>query len=73
MSVHGMDLSSNMISIGLQRRRGGKFHGVDFEIANVLTRDYPPASFDVIYSRDVILHIEDKKKLFQDMFVSMYM
>ena len=70
MHVHGLDLSSNMISIALDRRREGHYEGVDFEIANVMTRNYEPNSFDVAYSRDVILHITDKRKLFTDIFVS---
>ena len=68
--IHGLDLSSNMISIAIDRRRSGGFHGVDFEISNILTREFPENSFDLAYSRDVILHIPDKKKLFQDIFVS---
>ncbi|OQV16202.1 Phosphoethanolamine N-methyltransferase 1 [Hypsibius exemplaris] len=66
--VYGIDLSSNMISIGIDRRRTGGFHGVDFEISNVLTREFAPNSFDVVYSRDVILHIAEKKKLFEDIY-----
>jgi ubiquinone/menaquinone biosynthesis C-methylase UbiE len=58
-----------MISLAVDRRRAGGFHGVDLEISNVLTRDFPADSFDLAYSRDVILHIAEKKKLFQDIFV----
>ena len=65
-----MDLSSNMISIGIDRRRAGNFHKVDFEICNVLTKDFVPQSYDVIYSRDAIMHIVDKQRLFQTLFVS---
>ncbi|GAV02065.1 hypothetical protein RvY_12677 [Ramazzottius varieornatus] len=66
--VHGVDLSSNMISIGIQRRREGNFHGVDFEICNVMTKPFEPDSYDLVYSRDVILHIDDKRRLFEILF-----
>ncbi|GAV04961.1 hypothetical protein RvY_15158 [Ramazzottius varieornatus] len=62
--VHGVDLSSNMISIGLQRRREGNLHGVDFEMCNVMTKDFEPNCYDVVYSRDAIMHMEDRRKLF---------
>jgi len=37
---------------------------VQFEICDATKRDYAPGSFDVIYSRDTILHINDKRALF---------
>ena len=37
---------------------------VQFEIADVTKRNYPAESFDVVYSRDTILHIKDKPALF---------
>jgi len=43
---------------------------VEFEVGDVTKREFPPASFDVIFSRDTILHIEDKKKLFSSFYVS---
>lgn len=36
---------------------------VTFEVADVMTRDYPAALFDAIYSRDALLHIADKPQL----------
>ena len=38
---------------------------VSFEISDCTKRDFPDASFDAIYSRDTILHIQDKPALFQ--------
>ncbi|XP_071785730.1 uncharacterized protein [Asterias amurensis] len=64
VAVVGMDLSSNMIEIAMDRARAHKDLEVQFEIADVTKRDYKPESFDVIYSRDTILHIADKKTLF---------
>lgn len=44
---------------------------VEFVVADITTADFKPESFDVIYSRDTILHIEDKKSLFVNFFVSL--
>ena len=44
---------------------------VEFVVADITTADFKPESFDVIYSRDTILHIEDKKSLFANFFVSL--
>ena len=38
---------------------------VSFEIADVTTCEVKDGSFDVIYSRDTILHIHDKPALFR--------
>lgn len=64
--VHGIDLSVNMVLIAIER--AGKVPGgasVSFEIADCTLANYPPRSFDVIYSRDTILHIQDKPALFK--------
>lgn len=37
---------------------------VAFEICDAISKHFPPGSFDVIYSRDTILHIEGKAALF---------
>ena len=54
-----------MILIALERAAGLFGSDVTFEIADCLTRDFPEASFDVVYSRDTILHIADKPALFR--------
>ena len=38
---------------------------VSFEIADITSYEAPPGSYDVIYSRDTILHIHDKPALFR--------
>jgi len=63
--VHGMDLSVNMVLIALERASQAKRSKVSFEIADIMTCDLRPAAYDVIYSRDTILHIEDKLTLFR--------
>lgn len=64
--VIGIDLSTNMIQVALDRSKDptAKDLKVEFEVCDATTKEYPPNSFDVIYSRDTILHIEDKAALF---------
>lgn len=64
VDVVGIDLSVNMISFALERAIGLKC-SVEFEVADCTTKYYPDNSFDVIYSRDTILHIQDKPALFR--------
>uniref|UniRef100_A0A1J3JVT4 phosphoethanolamine N-methyltransferase n=1 Tax=Noccaea caerulescens TaxID=107243 RepID=A0A1J3JVT4_NOCCA len=65
--VVGIDLSVNMISFALERAIGLNC-SVEFEVADCTTKEYPDHSFDVIYSRDTILHIQDKPALFRTFF-----
>lgn len=62
---HGIDLSVNMVLIALERASEAKKSKVSFEIADIMTCDLRPNFYDVIYSRDTILHIEDKLTLFK--------
>ncbi|KAH1073787.1 hypothetical protein J1N35_026115 [Gossypium stocksii] len=55
--VVGIDLSINMISFTLERANGLNC-SVEFEVADCTTKTYLDNSFDVIYSRDTILHIQ---------------
>jgi len=48
------------------------FQEVQFEVADATKREYKPETFDVIYSRDTILHIPDKLSLFKQFYVSLY-
>ena len=54
--VVGIDLSINMVSFALERAIG-RSCSVEFEVADCTTKTYPDNTFDVIYSRDTILHI----------------
>ncbi|KAJ4848380.1 Glycylpeptide N-tetradecanoyltransferase 2 [Turnera subulata] len=65
--VVGIDLSVNMISFALERAIGLKCQ-VEFEVADCTKKTYPDNTFDVIYSRDTILHIHDKPALFRSFF-----
>ncbi|XP_071697903.1 phosphoethanolamine N-methyltransferase 1-like [Rutidosis leptorrhynchoides] len=64
VDVVGIDLSVNMISFALERAIGLKC-SVEFEVADCTKKSYPDNTFDVIYSRDTILHIQDKPALFR--------
>lgn len=57
VDVVGIDLSINMISFALERAIGRKC-SVEFEVADCTSKTYPDGSFDVVYSRDTILHIQ---------------
>ncbi|GFQ07279.1 phosphoethanolamine n-methyltransferase [Phtheirospermum japonicum] len=65
--VVAIDLSINMISFALERAIGLKC-AVEFEVADCTKKEYPDGSFDVIYSRDTILHIHDKPALFRSFY-----
>ncbi|KAG6496062.1 hypothetical protein ZIOFF_043910 [Zingiber officinale] len=67
VDVVGIDLSINMISLALERAIGLKC-SVEFEVADCTKKTYPDNTFDVIYSRDTILHIQDKPSLFKSFF-----
>jgi len=72
VDVLGMDLSVNMVAIAFERACLGEYNSevghVTFEVSDCMTREFANASFDAIYSRDVILHIQDKPKLFKKMY-----
>ncbi|XP_077982671.1 uncharacterized protein LOC144437578 [Glandiceps talaboti] len=64
-SVLGVDLSCNMIEVAMERSSEQKGNPkVQFEVSDITKRDFPEGSFDVVYSRDTILHIPDKPALF---------
>ncbi|RZC81687.1 hypothetical protein C5167_044264 [Papaver somniferum] len=65
--VVSIDLSANMLSFALERSIGRKC-SVEFEVANCTKKTYLDETFDVIYSRDTILHIQDKPALFRTFF-----
>lgn len=45
---------------------------VQFEVSDCTKREFQSARFDAVYSRDTILHIEDKKSLFTKILVSSF-
>ncbi|XP_063951468.1 uncharacterized protein LOC129268806 isoform X1 [Lytechinus pictus] len=65
VNVDGIDLSSNMIEVAMDRAQGQNQPKVIFEIGDITKREYNPESFDVIYSRDTLLHLQDKPAIFK--------
>lgn len=64
--VHGIDLSTNMLHIAFERATQQEASTLTvFEFADATKKDFANESFDVIYSRDTILHISDKLALFK--------
>uniref|UniRef100_A0A915JBH6 phosphoethanolamine N-methyltransferase n=1 Tax=Romanomermis culicivorax TaxID=13658 RepID=A0A915JBH6_ROMCU len=63
-NVVGVDLSSNMVTVACDRACLRRDTRVRFMIADITKYDFPPNTFEVIYSRDAIIHIPDKKALF---------
>jgi len=66
--VVGFDLSENMIEIAKNKNKEYKFPNIEFSVADALKVDYEPGSFDVVYSRDTILHIPPKNFLFSQFY-----
>jgi phosphoethanolamine N-methyltransferase len=62
--VLAIDLSTNMVGIAFDRVAQHPDSKVYFEIGDICKQNYAANSFDVIYSRDTILHIADKRALF---------
>ncbi|SRR5260221_8608824 len=63
VSVHGIDVSANMLASARERLRSqGLASLVTLEHADVLALPATPG-YEVIYSRDVFLHIHDKPRL----------
>ena len=66
--VNGIDLSQNMIDIANERREtmsAGVKHRCQFHVEDATCMKYPADFYDIVYSRDTILHIEDKESLFR--------
>jgi len=68
VDVHGVDLATNMIELAQDYRTEMEpevKHRVQFYVEDATLMPYPKDFYDVVYSRDTILHIEGKEQLFQ--------
>ena len=68
VDVFGIDLSTNMIDLAKEywkTRHPAIKHRVRFHVEDATTMSYPDNFYDVVYSRDTILHIQDKLELFK--------
>ncbi|KJH40940.1 methyltransferase domain protein [Dictyocaulus viviparus] len=61
--VLGVDLSLNMISIALDRLNMEKDSRVTYIICNASDYDFESNSFDFVFSRDCIQHVDDAQNL----------
>jgi phosphoethanolamine N-methyltransferase len=62
--VTGIDLSSEMVAIAQERgRRSGLAESVTFLLGDILETPFE-GTFDVLWSRDALMHIPDKPRLF---------
>ena len=49
--VRGIDLATNMVAIANERAIMKNIKNVEFAVEDMTKSDYPPNSFDIIYSR----------------------
>merc|ERR1711872_954032 len=71
VNVYGIDLSTNMLAIADRYRRkmdAEVKYRVQFHMDDATKMDYPKEFFDVVYSRDAIMHIEDKLSLYKKVY-----
>ncbi|XP_065185084.1 uncharacterized protein LOC135815686 [Sycon ciliatum] len=68
VDVLGLDLSTNMVHIALARAVSCSTGSVLYEVSDITKRQFPDESFDVIYSRDTLLHIPNKAEVFKKFF-----
>ena len=71
LKVDGIDLSNNMLAIATENLRARQLdQQVNLQHGDCLQLDRSNC-YDAIYSRDVFLHIEDKKRLFSVLYSSL--
>merc|ERR1711892_1330911 len=72
--VYGVDLSTNQTNLALEYRQEMEpevKYRVQFHLEDVTKMDLPKNYFDVVYSRDAIMHIEDKASLYTSLLQSL--
>lgn len=62
-SVHGVDVSVNMVLLAMARAADAHAESVSFEVGDAATVPLPDAAYDVVVARDVLLHVKDKGAL----------
>ncbi len=63
-TVIGIDLSPVMVEIASERAKEKGYERVTFQLGDIRKLEFEPESFDLIWSRDSLLHIPEKKELF---------
>ena len=62
--VTGVDLTEEIVDLARKRQQEQGITGVDFIQGDIHALDFAPESFDVIWSRETLLHVPEKEKLF---------
>lgn len=74
--VLGIDLSDNMLAIANEHKRemsNEVQNLVTFRFLDATMAHFPAENFDVVYSRDAIMHIADKEPLYEKVLVKLAM
>ncbi len=76
VEVLGLDLSQNMLDIANKHLAGMEKKVQDlvtFRYLDATLAAFPKGTFDLLYSRDAIMHIAEKEQLYSKVFVSKYL
>ncbi|MFM1921293.1 MAG: hypothetical protein RLZZ303_2927 [Candidatus Hydrogenedentota bacterium] len=65
VAVHGVDLLGGLVEQANQRAVERGLEKVRFTQGDIMTADIPEGAYDLVYSRDALLYIEDKLGLYQ--------
>lgn len=71
VNVLGVDLSENMLGVAQEHKEGMSQEIqdlVDFRLLDATKAEFPEEHFDVVYSRDAIMHINDKPLLYRNVY-----
>ncbi len=63
--VTGVDLTPEIVDIAKERLQKKGLENVEFFQGDIQAMDWPPGSFDLVWSRETLLHVPDKDKLFR--------
>jgi phosphoethanolamine N-methyltransferase len=66
--VTGVDLTEATVQLARERQQEQGISGVEFVQGDIQALAWEPAAFDVIWSRETLLHLPDKAALFQKFF-----
>jgi len=66
--VTGVDVLAPLVDIANERTAARGIAGVRFLHGDVLEIELPAESYDLVYSRDAMLHVEDKDRLFKRLY-----
>lgn len=65
MSIHGIDISSNMIDIAKKKASNRNLENIHFERSTIFDEKFAEESFDVIFACNILHLLEDPAKVIQ--------